>query len=81
MRISCIAFLVFLGLGLISCNRGDTARRDHTAARQAGQEAYRASQELKHGAKEAVHDLRDAGKDLREGWTEAKHEDSTRRKK
>ena len=81
MRISCLALVLIAGMGLTSCTRDHTARGTHPNARQAGREAYRASQAAKRDMKEAERDLRNAGREFREGWNEAKHDDTTRRKK
>jgi hypothetical protein len=79
MRASQIALACLLGLGMVSCTRSDTPRRDDSAARQAGRDAYRATQEIKRGAKEAGKELRNAGKELREGWNDAKRNQPARR--
>ena len=81
MRIFLGSFLCLVGLGLISCSRQDTGRRDREAARQAGREAYRASKNVKKGAKEAAHELHNAAKEFREGWEEARHEDQDKHHK
>ncbi len=82
MRLSCLAVLIILGMGSVSCTRDrGTGRRDEPAAREAGREAYHASQEVKKGAKEAARELRKAGKEFREGWSEAKHQEPPKQDK
>jgi hypothetical protein len=80
MRTSCLALLILLGLGTVSCSRRDD-HRNEPVARQAGREAARASQEVKEGARNAERDLRNAGKQFREGWNEGKHTDRTEPRK
>jgi hypothetical protein len=81
MRTASIAFVLFMGIGLMSCNSGNNDRREGPAARQAGRDAYRASREAKRDAKEAERELRNAGKEFREGWNDAHHDDADRRQK
>ena len=81
MRSASISFAILMGIGLISCNFGNSGRREEPDAHQAGRDAYRASQAAKRDAKEAGRELRNAGKEFREGWSEAEHEDTTRRQK
>ena len=79
MRISGIALVLFLGIGLMSCNRDDRANGEGPKARQAGRDAYRAAQEAKRDLKKAERDIESAGKEFREGWNEAKSSDKSRR--
>jgi hypothetical protein len=81
MRTYCLSLVLIAGLGVISCNRRDTAHREEPPARQLGREAYGASQQIKRGAKEAAHEIRQAGKQFREGWSEGKQEDPKNRRK
>ena len=80
MRKFPLLVLPVLIFGLCSCAREDRSRRE-PAAHQAGREAYHASQELKRDARDAAHDLRSAGKEFRQGWSEAKHDEPTTRRK
>jgi len=81
MRTVSITFVLFMGIGLISCNFGNNDRREGPAARQAGRDAYRASREAKRDAKEAERELRNAGKEFREGWNDAQRDHANQRQK
>ena len=81
MRISIIALVLALGIGLSSCDRDDSTRRETPEARQAGRDAYRAAQAAKRDLKEAERELEKAGKSFREGWLEAKHNDKNSHEK
>lgn len=81
MRIPLTEVVLFLAISLISCGHDHDERRDGFAAHQAGRQAYRAAQAAKRDAKEAERDLRKASKEFREGWSEAKREDESKRKK
>lgn len=81
MRIPCIALVLFLGIGSISCNFDNRAHREGPDARKAGRDAYRAAQAARRDAKVVERELRNAGKEFREGWNEARNDDKSRRKK
>ena len=80
MRSFYVAMVLAIGAGMIGCSRDGGARGEGPAARQAGHDAYRASQAAKQDAKEAARAVQKAGKDFQQGWNEAKHQDTTRRK-
>jgi len=80
MRTSYLTVLIAIGLGLSGCARNQPARRDDSAAHEAGRDAYKAGETIKKGAKEAAHEIHEAGKDFREGWSEARKDDPKRRK-
>ena len=75
MKISSMALVLALAVGLSSCARDDDARRESPEAREAGRKAYRAAQAAKQDLKQAERQLEKAGKSFREGWLEAKHND------
>jgi hypothetical protein len=79
MRISHIILVLFVAIGLVSCNREDG--REGPDAREAGRKAYRAAQSAKRDLKDAERELRNAGRQFREGWEEAKRGDRTRNDK
>ena len=81
MRFQCLALVLFLGAGLVSCTRDTGASREGPDARQAGRDAYRASQAAKRDAKEVGRELQNAGRQFREGWNEARGEDKVHHKK
>ena len=80
MRSFYVALVLVVGTGMIGCSRDNGARGEGPAARQAGRDAYRASQAAKRDAKQAAREVQRAGKDFQQGWNEAKHEDTRRRK-
>lgn len=76
MRIPGFTLAIFIALGLISCDRSDTARRQEPPARQAGRDAYQTSRQIRKGVQEAAHDLQNAGKQFRQGWNEQRSQTS-----
>lgn len=81
MRPIYVALVLVAGTGMIGCSRDNGAGSEGPAARQAGRDAYRASRAAKQDAKQAAREVQRAGKDFQQGWNEAKHEDTTRRRK
>jgi hypothetical protein len=81
MRIPFGTLVLFLGIGLTSCNFDRSPHREAPDARQAGRNAYRAAQAAKRDAKEVERELQHAGREFRKGWDEARTEDKSRRKK
>ena len=75
MRIPGFTLAIFIALGLMSCDRSDTARQE-PPARQAGREAHQASRQIRQGVQEATHDLQHAGKQFRQGWNEDRNQTS-----
>ncbi len=79
MRNLYIGLVLFLGIGLFSCNSDRDAARERTSARQAGRDAYRAAQSAKRDIKQAEREVEHAGKEFREGWNEERNNDKGRR--
>jgi hypothetical protein len=77
MRIRTVIVAGALTLALCGCSQQGKERQE----REAGRVAYKAAEKTEQGLKKAAREIGIAAEQAHQGWTDAKHEDQTRKRK